>query len=353
MSVLSGSELRTALGIANPPSVATTWQPVALCEKCHRTEKYGDDEGATLLQVQIGSRETFLHASVVIQYRRNETVLVCPENAALDDEDDNPLDPEVTTWIVESQAGLIKQNLEVTFDFKTQVSGSPHVTLCSIRPKGFPIAEGNYCFPPVQLSSLRWTHRREGHHELYLVTCGSDAALYVFKQASQPPTSLMAFFTSLRPMDGLLPPKNVVLDEAGRFHGILLDYHPASSLDYVLRTGATRSIPWTIKMAWACDIARNLASLHEQSVVWGDLKTSNIILCTDGRCRLIDYFPEGSTPAWYRSATEQRRLTAADDVEALGLVLWSLAMDAAELPWQEEWPSDAWLSKLEWRARRS
>lgn len=82
-------------------------------------------------------------------------------------------------------------------------------------------------FPPVRLSSLRWTHRLLAVHPLYLVTRNdrNDCLVQVFKEiADHAPPVDVAFFAGLPPADSLLPPTNVVLDDLGRFYGILLDY---------------------------------------------------------------------------------------------------------------------------------
>lgn len=57
-----------------------------------------------------------------------------------------------------------------------------------------------------------------------------------------------------------------------------------------------QSVPWSVKLAWAKDVAAAVAWLRAQTPFWGDLKTANIVLCTDGHCRLIDYCPGGRRP---------------------------------------------------------
>jgi serine/threonine protein kinase len=85
----------------------------------------------------------------------------------------------------------------------------------------------------------------------------------------------------------------------------------------------TTSISWKVKLAWATDVAASVAWLHAQAIVWGDLKTENILLCTDGHCRLIDYCPGGWTPPWCPPEAQPLGWegTAEGDVFALGLVL--------------------------------
>lgn len=171
-------------------------------------------------------------------------------------------------------------------------------------------------------------------------------------------------------VDFLLRPTHIVTDEAGIFHGLLSNYHPASCLHRTMGSlhpdaeklvlapfGADRSVcaptattadsvAWSVKLAWAIDVAASVAWLHAQAVFWGDLKTENIVLCTDGHCRLIDYCPGGWTILWCPPEAQRRdwsttsedwnptaekqpdwTATAEGDVFALGLVLWAIARE--------------------------
>lgn len=171
------------------------------------------------------------------------------------------------------------------------------------------------------------------------------------------------FMTRLPEVDFLLRPTHMVLDEAGLFHGLLSDYHPASSLWMTLdklHSDAKRSVlpsssvdqsssfltvktsvTWPVKLAWATDIAAAVAWLHAQAIFWGDLKTDNIVLCTDGHCRLIDHCPGGWTEQW--CPPEAQRLdwegTAEGDIFALGLILWCVAMEVASIEREQEYVS--------------
>jgi serine/threonine protein kinase len=154
--------------------------------------------------------------------------------------------------------------------------------------------------------------------------------------------------------DFLLRPTHTVLDEDGLFYGLLSDHHPASSLWVTMDklhpdaerlvlppsgvdqssgslAGIPTSVTWPVKLAWATDVAAAVAWLHAKAIFWGDLKTDNILLCTDGHCRLIDYCPGGWTHQW--CPPEAQRLdwegTAEGDIFALGLVLWCVAVEVA------------------------
>ena len=328
------------------------------------TQNCGDpaDAGATVLSLGEAPPGTLGTATtVVIRYKRNEAVQECAENAALDDAFGSSLDDSVTEYvrssacgsasrlnrkqIIKTHAAVLQPNRRIVFDFETRAGGVFHVVLSGDEPMGFEHTFAGPEFPPVPISSLRWTHRLIGQHTLYLVTQEGGGSVQVFKEADHmfkkagddAPLVDLSLLASLAQTDVVLPPTNVVLDDLGRFHGILMDYHPASSLKTVLGSGATRSLPWTVKLIWACDIAAGLAWLHSQNIVWGGMETSNIILCSDGRCRLIDYCPEGLNTSWYNCRLEYAwGPYAPDDVAALGLVLWCLAMGRGWLPWEGE-----------------
>ncbi|KAJ7620292.1 hypothetical protein FB45DRAFT_929897 [Roridomyces roridus] len=153
-------------------------------------------------------------------------------------------------------------------------------------------------------------------------------------------------------------------------HGLISDYHPASSLSQTMDSlhpdteklvlipaddetddakahppvvvSRPQSVPWSVKIAWATDIAASVAWLHSRDTPWGDLKTDNIVLCTDGHCRLIDYYPGGRTLPWCPPKADVQRPqrwheTAEGDVFALGLVLWAVAMEVGDFTREREY----------------
>jgi len=168
--------------------------------------------------------------------------------------------------------------------------------------------------------------------------------------------------TRLRDVDFLLRPTHIVLDEGGLLHGLLSRHQPASSLRLKMESlhpnakppvlspsdvdrdssslAGTTSVAWPVKLMWATDIAASMAWLHAQAVFWGDLKTDNIVLCTDGHCRLIDYCPGGWTLPWCPPETQQDwRPTAEGDIFALGLVLWAVAMEISAFEREQDYVS--------------
>ncbi|KAJ7267338.1 hypothetical protein C8J57DRAFT_1435960 [Mycena rebaudengoi] len=173
---------------------------------------------------------------------------------------------------------------------------------------------------------------------------------------------------ALADVDFLIRPTHIVLDTANVLRGFLMDHHPASSLQHVIQSlhrngpklspppeqetpAATVHIPWFVKLAWTTDIAAAVAWLHSQGIFWGDLKLDNIVLCSDGHCRLIDYIPGGWTEAWCPPECAHQvsyAPTAEHDVFALGLVLWSLLEELPDLA-EGARPTPGWGSKTcEW-----
>ncbi|KAJ7196124.1 kinase-like domain-containing protein [Mycena pura] len=322
-------------------------------------------------------------AGVTLRYERNRDVLECAENTALD----KMLMPsfEVLTEILSHID--IKPGWRRHVEFKTLPDGSLYVVQGDAEPH--PKAEilsNPVPLPSVPLSFLRTTHQLPWSPNIYLVKSVSDHpfdGVRVFK-TSNGQSSLakeVEFMVRFLDVEFFVPPSHIVVDDAGGLHGLLLDYHPASALRLVIHSahpdtepfvlppaGVVPSdpplpgpaIPWAVKLAWAVDIAASLAYLHAMKIFWGDLKTDNILLCTDGHCRLIDYCPGGRTDAW--SAPEAEGIlglrwaaTAEGDVFALGLVLWSIAVEVEDfervpefvcpqLSWDQETPD--WFQTL-------
>ncbi|KAJ7745527.1 kinase-like domain-containing protein [Mycena maculata] len=211
---------------------------------------------------------------------------------------------------------------------------------------------------------------------MFLVTLGPSETALVLKTPQDEGSLVEAEFMSRLPeADFVLGPTRVVADDNDLFRGLLSVYHPASSLSSVfdsLHPDAARPalasvcveaglphqlVPWSVKLAWATDVAAALAWLHIQTPFWGDLKTANVVLCTDGHCRLIDYCPGGSTTMWAPLESDPLHWSssAKGDVFALGLVLWAIAVEVGSferekqdasplLPWCPRTPS--WFQDL-------
>jgi len=95
----------------------------------------------------------------------------------------------------------------------------------------------------------------------------------------------------------------------------------------------------------AFSIARGLQHLHAHSVLHRDLKSANVLLDTEGVCRLVDFGSAATlrdatltgavgTPAWISpECLQNQRYGAASDVYSLGVVLWELF--SGKLPFAE------------------
>ncbi|KAJ6629045.1 hypothetical protein B0H10DRAFT_1987684 [Mycena sp. CBHHK59/15] len=311
----------------------------------------GDDasptSGSTCFIVD-GDHQVFgSGAALTICYDRNTDVLACAENTALDGINMGLSDSMIDLILSRVQT---KPGYRTHVEFRTLPNGSFHVEarLGPFNPEA-QVLPNPVSFPSVPLSSLRCTHQLACHTHIFLVKISSDALsddVRVFK-TSRAESSLVEeveFMSRLPDVDFVLRPTHIVSDEAGIFHGLLSNYHPASSLRQTmdslhpdtekpvlvpsgvdrsicsLAATITESVAWSLKLAWATDVAASVAWLHAQA-------TDNIVLCTDGHCRLIDYCPGGWSILWCPPEAQQPNwsATAEGDVFALGLVLWAVA----------------------------
>ncbi|KAJ7825848.1 kinase-like domain-containing protein [Mycena olivaceomarginata] len=353
--------------------LSPTVPPAALALAARRPD-YGDELASTVrplmyAEVSRDFSDNVINsgAKLLISYKRNEHVLDCAENLALrNDEDGLNLDtikqilPQIKTT----------PGWKTTVKFETLPNGSFHLeTQMELETHASELSE-RLAYPSVPFSGLRGIHwLAEG---VYIV----DTPLHGYKVLKTPkepeaePDFALAvkFLIALADVDFLIRPTQIVLDTSNVLRGFLMDYHPASSLQLVIRSlhrkgpklssapeqetpAVTVRIPWSVKLAWTTDIAAAVVWLHSQGIYWGDLKLDNIVLCTDGHCRLIDYVPGAWTVAWCPPECARQEMhapTADHDVFALGLLLWSLV---EELPTLEECtrPTPGWGSNTcEW-----
>ncbi|KAJ7092845.1 hypothetical protein B0H15DRAFT_947667 [Mycena belliarum] len=187
-------------------------------------------------------------------------------------------------------------------------------------------------FPSVPLSSLRCTHALDCTTNMFLVTLGlSETVLVLSKTPSERHSLVEAELMSC------LPEAEFVLRQTHSLWSVFDSLHPGLTMPVLGSAGVEvalplQSVPWSVKLAWAKDVAAAVAWLRAQTPFWGDLKTANIVLCTDGHCRLIDYCPGGRRPRHTR------------DVFALGLVLWAIAEEVGsfEREKQDASPLSPW-----------
>ncbi|KAJ7059523.1 hypothetical protein C8F01DRAFT_1144896 [Mycena amicta] len=245
-------------------------------------------------------------AHVVIRYRRNllPGCAECDENVALDDPYSAPLPLPTIEHII----GLVKSvdGVRTIIEFKTLSDGSFDVTKVSEEPlrRGAAVLTSSVPFPSVLISSLRATHRfPHTSHVVLLVKISPESDVMVLKLCDDSrPANDVEFMSLLPEVDVLLRPTHVVLDDAGFCRGFLSPFHPASSLKMTMnllhRSGGA-SIPWSVKLVWASDIAAAVEWLHARDTAGLDIKMENVVLCTDGHCRLIGYCPDGGlTTQW-------------------------------------------------------
>ncbi|KAJ7747816.1 kinase-like domain-containing protein [Mycena metata] len=335
--------------------------------------------GTTRFVVDADDRVFDSGAAIAIEYKRNTALPECAENQALATPFRGLSRFVVTRILAEVQwksGWLTKVQIRTLADgsFDIKQHFEPNIQGL-ILPK-------HVTLPSIALSSLHPTHRLMSHHSLYVVKTSLDcsADVSVFKGLDHGCRAEdVEFISHLPDVDFLLRPTHLVVDGNDRARGLLLPHHPASSLSLTLdrlHPDATPpillpfvaaqsgwslpaspvSVPWLVKLGWLVDITASVAWLHTQNIFWGDLKTQNIIVCTDGHCRLIDYVPCGSTIGWSPpEAAQSQDPTVAADIFALGLVVWAVLVEVGQferqvdyvrpvLPWNQTTPR--WLQNL-------
>ncbi|KAF7329147.1 Protein kinase domain-containing protein [Mycena kentingensis (nom. inval.)] len=239
----------------------------------------------------------------------------------------------------------------------------------------------NVSMETLPASSLWLTHVHDEVPDVLIACLDTDFDTFkVFKRCNKHHYFVdeVEFFASLTSTEGatdhLIFPTHAVVDESACLRGVLLDYHSAGSLLHLYASyrmtpcwidlpafgGAPPPlteellVSWDVKALWAADIAAALAWLHSHDIFWGDLSLQNVLLCDDGRMRLIDFFPNPSKYSPYFAAPEMTKenqfasSTPARDVFALGMTLWALAEEVTlwkrdegppyvrpALPWRE------------------
>lgn len=224
----------------------------------------------------------------------------------------------------------------------------------------------------VEIGSLRCEYTLTvGGGQINLVAIKGESGIHVFKRSLGKYGALpediykeFLFLVNLPPCPHLLQPTAAVVDESG-FRGFLLPHQPAGSLNIVfsdnvgvvldgaeshtmdsmeIRAG---KLSWLFKVNLAWDIVQGLSALHAQAIFWGDLTLINIVLCHDGYCRFIDYYPSRccitSAPPEFSTGP----FTGPQDIFSLGLVLWCVAHEVGSFTrMQYETPVLHWAQSI-------
>ncbi|GJN10625.1 hypothetical protein PR202_ga28735 [Eleusine coracana subsp. coracana] len=122
---------------------------------------------------------------------------------------------------------------------------------------------------------------------------------------------------------------------------LVYDYMLRGSLEnHLFLRRATQPLTWPTRVAVAADVARGMAFLHAQGVIFRDLKSSNVLLDAGYRARLSDFGLARSGPTGDRSHVSTRvvgtrgyaapeyvatgHLSVKSDVYSFGVVLLEL-----------------------------
>ncbi|KIK57826.1 hypothetical protein GYMLUDRAFT_75436 [Collybiopsis luxurians FD-317 M1] len=354
----------------------SSWHPVPCPESDNPDPTFYDDFVTEDLENATGSTNWLLHHipgifdsghELCIRYKRNPDVVDCSENEALCGDGGGLsylVAKEVLQHLPSSQP---HPRRKFHVDFFTNQDGTHHfdITETDLQIRGHALDQfENISLPFINISSLRQKYICCGSLRIHVVTVNpeDDQKLLVFKEAFPPDVSLsfpreLSFLQRLPHSDFLLHPTAVIVDDTHLLRGYLIPYHPASSLNslfhlsscdsvsispfqpmhgpfpsHLQRTHNRPRISWPLRLLWAAEAVAAIAFLHSQAIFWGDVKVDNIVLCTDGHCRLIDYFPHGYSedwappefPATIRSRPARDIYTPEHDVFSLGLLLWAI-----------------------------
>ncbi|KAJ6506320.1 hypothetical protein C8R47DRAFT_1209510 [Mycena vitilis] len=361
-----------------------------------KDDEENPNDGSTELLIDHCPRVITSGAKLLILYKRNELTPDSVENLALRDEwqgMDLPTIRQVGAYTSRfillfselSFGAQILRQMTMKSGWKTSVhletlpDGSMHLeSEMKLETPAQELVEHNITYPSLPFSDLRPTHSLA--QGVYIVETPSHGrkVLKTPKEPDYEPEFVdeVKSILALEDVDFLIRPTHIVLDTANVLRGILLDYHPATSLRHVIlslhpsRKGndsespppetevselTVPAIPWPVKLAWATDIAAGVAWLHSQSIFWGDLKfIKAFFVKNDEPCyiRLIDYVPGGYTEGWCPpecAPPGTHEHSAPHDVFGLGLVLWSLAEELTDME-EGMRPSPGWGSETacEW-----
>nr|GAT49134.1 predicted protein [Mycena chlorophos] len=318
-------------------------------------------------------------AAVHVSYFLNDDVVDCVENRAIEAE--HCLDWNTTLKIltqVETRTGwttnvTLKTLSDGSLELKSTIHKHHHDSV------GRPMTD-DLNIQRIPISDVRVLYAHECAWDVFKVKLRGDYFKeLIFKRGDL--LDELRFFSSLPESTHLIRPTHAVVDESGCLRGMLLDHHPKGDLSFMYSSyrptpnwltipssegdvpppALTEEVlfPVEVKLAWARDIVDALEWLHERSIFWGDLTSQNVVLCDDGRCRLIDYFPNPG--AWSPTFSPPElapsglglehdlALTPARDVFNLGMTLWSVMEEISTfkrqpqyvrpaLPWRETTP---------------
>ena len=173
------------------------------------------------------------------------------------------------------------------------------------------------------------------------------------------------------------------LPTSEEFAYIVLEYVPGKGMDQILKQHHSIGLPVDLVRVIIRQLGDALSYLHQQQLVHGDLKPSNLLICSHCQLKLVDFglaclldggkgrgssaikknridFRAGITPAYVSpDRLNGQALTIKDDVFAFACVIYELL--AGHRPWKHLNAQQAqnrdlpatklnMLTRLEWRA---
>ena len=183
--------------------------------------------------------------------------------------------------------------------------------------------------------------------------------IYAFKKTGEDAEGTLRELTILDTLSfspSIVPLRAIIVNEDNLIRGFIMPFMLPGDIDSIFRSierdrgsmegsNAAPVFDWSVIHAWARQISRGVADLHNISAYNGDIKLQNILLTPTGEAKLIDFLPMGISDEFAapevlevsknsHHITLDTLLTAPADVYSLGLVLWAIA----EEKWRVERP---------------
>ncbi|KAJ9470029.1 Mitogen-activated protein kinase kinase kinase 3 [Diplonema papillatum] len=122
----------------------------------------------------------------------------------------------------------------------------------------------------------------------------------------------------------------------GKYLAVCFEFMAGGPLETVLEQFRTLSVPCTVR--YLKDILRGAKYLHGNGVVHADLCPSNVLLGTDGTCKITNFYPAGLAklsgkkgPAYLAPESADTTQQAASDIWSIGIM--TIRMLTGELPY--------------------
>jgi serine/threonine protein kinase len=112
----------------------------------------------------------------------------------------------------------------------------------------------------------------------------------------------------------------IVQDEAGLVLGLLLTYIDARAKN--LACAVRPNVPISLRQKWAVQVKSAVERLHTAGIIWGDVKTENVLIDSDNDAWVVD-FDGGYTEGW---VDKELAGTVAGDLQGMAKIMSALGV---------------------------